>query len=105
MNNNGRGRPEAKVEELAAKKVEATARARGTDSPKPGVPLDFSVEVDELLTRAESDPASAMDLLKMLARDLRARKLPNRMLADYIAGAIEEASAAGPKADHQGTRP
>lgn len=81
------------IKELVAKKMEQIAAERGTSSPPPEVPLNFSLEVREHLTRAESDPASAMKLLEMLANDLRARTLPNRMLADFVADAIELAAA------------
>jgi hypothetical protein len=84
---------EAKVNELAAKRMEEIAHERGARNPQPSVRLDFSVEVNELLTRAESDPVSAMKLLEMLAKNLRARTLPNRMLADSMADAIEAAAA------------
>jgi hypothetical protein len=83
----------ARLNELAAKKIEQNARDRAEAAPLPDIPLNFSVEVNELLNRAESDQASAMKLLEMLARDLRARILPNRMLADHVADAIEWAAA------------
>jgi hypothetical protein len=93
MSNNIPKYSEEKIKELVAKKMEQIARERGKSSPLPAVPLNFSVEVHEHLTRAESDPASAMKLLEMLAKDLRAHTLPNRMLADYLADAIELAAA------------
>ncbi|MCA1856416.1 hypothetical protein LE190_10860 [Massilia oculi] len=93
MSNNEGSLFDAKVSELAAEKIEENAHESGTCSAKLGVPLDFSVAVHELLSRAESDPASAMKLLEMLAKDLRARTLPNRMLAGYVADAIEAAAA------------
>lgn len=86
-------------EKKAEKNSEENAREGDKDSPEPVVSLDFSVEVHELLTRAESDPASAMKLLVMLAKNLRARTLPSGVLADYVADAIE-ATAAKPTDYH-----
>lgn len=68
-------------------------RGREASSHEQGLPLNFSVEIHELLTRAESDPVSAMKLLEVLAKHLRARTFPNGMLADYVADAIELAAA------------
>jgi hypothetical protein len=85
--------PSEKIKELAAQKIEQIAREHGASPPQPAHPLNFSVEVHELKTRAESDPASAMKLLEMLAKALRERILPYPMLADYVADAIEAAAA------------
>jgi len=93
MNNDSGRFSQARLNKLATMKIEQNAREDGASGPKAGVPLNFSVEVNDLRTRAESDPASAMKLLELLAKDLRMRTLPNRMLADYIADAIELAAA------------
>lgn len=93
MNNNEDGISKAKLKRSAAKKNEQNRREGEESSSQPAIPLDFSVPVSKLLSRAESDRSSAMQLLEMLAQNLRARTLPNRMLANYVADAIEWAAA------------
>ena len=93
MSNKGDRFSQATLNELAAMKIEENSRESGASGPGPGVPLNFSVAVFELMMRKESDPASAMRLLEILAKDLKAGIVPNPSLAEYVARAIEKAAA------------
>lgn len=93
MSNDSSRFSEARLKKLAALKIEENARERDASAPKLGVPVNFSVEVHELMMRKESDPASAMRLLEIFAKDLRAGVLSNPLIANYVANAIELAAS------------
>lgn len=82
-----------KIHELANEKIAENEKNSASALSVNSIPLRFSAEVQQLCSLAESDQNSAMELLKLLAKSLRARSLPPDMLADFVADAIDVAAA------------